>query len=215
VGPGNTPLVVAGGGGGGGFEIIPNRVGPSQVIRGLAGGDGVTSPGDGNGGSSPLIDLSGAGGGGFLSPGQSSVNGLGGAAWPFLVGGGGGFGGGGGAGSPPPFGGGGGGGGYSGGYGGLSHPIAGGFVSPGGGGGSFLGPAGTDQILGTGMAGDGKVVINLVSPVFAGTPGKASCHGQSISALAKQFGGLNNAAAALNYPSVDTLQNAIMEFCGG
>jgi len=51
--------------------------------------------------------------------------------------------------------------------------------------------------------------------VFAGTPGKANCHGKSVSALAKQFGGLNNAAAKLGYPSVDALQNAIMEFCGG
>jgi hypothetical protein len=35
--------------------------------------------------------------------------------------------------------------------------------------------------------------------VFAGTPGKANCHGKSVSALAKQFGGLNNAAAALGF----------------
>jgi hypothetical protein len=63
--------------------------------------------------------------------------------------------------------------------------------------------------------GNGEVVINLVSPVFAGTPGKANCHGKSVSALAQQFGGLNNAAEALGYPSVDALQNAIMEFCEG
>jgi spore maturation protein SpmA len=56
-------------------------------------------------------------------------------------------------------------------------------------------------------------LINLVSPLFAGTPGKANCHGQSVSALAGQFGGLNNTAAALGYPNVDALQNAIMEFC--
>jgi len=49
--------------------------------------------------------------------------------------------------------------------------------------------------------------------VFAGTPGKGNCHGQSVSALARQFGGLNNAAAALGYPSVQALQKAIMEFC--
>jgi len=52
-------------------------------------------------------------------------------------------------------------------------------------------------------------------PVFAGTPGKASCHGQSVSALAKQYGGLNNAAAALGYPSVSALQEAIMAYCEG
>jgi uncharacterized repeat protein (TIGR03803 family) len=55
----------------------------------------------------------------------------------------------------------------------------------------------------------------VVAPVFAGTPGKANCHGQSISALAKQYGGLNNAAAALGYPSVSALQDAILAHCGG
>ena len=55
----------------------------------------------------------------------------------------------------------------------------------------------------------------VVPPIFAGTPGKPNCFGKSVSALAKQFGGLNNAAAALGYPSVDALQNAIMEFCEG
>ena len=52
-------------------------------------------------------------------------------------------------------------------------------------------------------------------PVFAGTPGKANCHGQSVSALAKQYGGVNNAAAALGFDSVSALQNAIMAFCEG
>jgi hypothetical protein len=53
------------------------------------------------------------------------------------------------------------------------------------------------------------------APAFAGTPGKANCHGKSVSALARQYGGFNAAAAALDYPSVQTLQNAIMEFCEG
>ena len=52
-----------------------------------------------------------------------------------------------------------------------------------------------------------------VSPKFAGTPGKANCHGQSVSVLARQYGGLNNAAAALGYPSVSALQNAIEAYC--
>jgi probable HAF family extracellular repeat protein len=47
-------------------------------------------------------------------------------------------------------------------------------------------------------------------PVFAGTPGKANCHGQSVAALASQFGGLNGAAAALGFSSVAALQNAIL-----
>jgi hypothetical protein len=54
----------------------------------------------------------------------------------------------------------------------------------------------------------------FTQPVFAGTPGKANCHGKSVSALAQQFGGLNGAAAALGYPSVDALQDAIMAYCG-
>jgi YVTN family beta-propeller protein len=50
-------------------------------------------------------------------------------------------------------------------------------------------------------------------PTFAGIPGTANCYGQSVSALAKQYGGLNNAAAALGYPSVSALQNAIEAYC--
>jgi hypothetical protein len=53
------------------------------------------------------------------------------------------------------------------------------------------------------------------SAPFAGTPGKANCRGKSVSALAKQFGGLNEAAAALGFGSVQALQNAIEAFCGG
>jgi hypothetical protein len=52
-------------------------------------------------------------------------------------------------------------------------------------------------------------------PQFAGTPGKPNCFGQSVSALARQYGGLNNAAAALGYPSVQALQKAILEYCEG
>jgi YVTN family beta-propeller protein len=61
------------------------------------------------------------------------------------------------------------------------------------------------------------IFIQPARPVvkFAGTPGKANCHGKSVSALAKQHGGLSAAAAALGFDSVDALQNAIMAFCGG
>jgi hypothetical protein len=51
--------------------------------------------------------------------------------------------------------------------------------------------------------------------VFTGTPGEANCHGQSVSVLARQFGGLSNAAAALGFLSVQALQDAITAFCGG
>jgi uncharacterized repeat protein (TIGR03803 family) len=61
------------------------------------------------------------------------------------------------------------------------------------------------------LAGTGFVV-----PVaFAGTPGKPNCHGQSVSALARQYAGLEAAAAALGFPSVRALQDDIRAFCAG
>jgi YVTN family beta-propeller protein len=51
------------------------------------------------------------------------------------------------------------------------------------------------------------------TPRFAGTPGKANCYGQSISALSQRFGGLNNAAVVLGLPSIRALQSAVMAFC--
>jgi hypothetical protein len=56
-------------------------------------------------------------------------------------------------------------------------------------------------------------VVKLASPTFAGTPGTANCHGQSVSALTQQFGSLDAAALALGFPSVQALQDAIREFC--
>jgi hypothetical protein len=53
----------------------------------------------------------------------------------------------------------------------------------------------------------------FAQPVFAGTPGKANCIGQSVSPLAQQYGGLNNAAAELGFDSVKALQAAIGDFC--
>jgi hypothetical protein len=54
-----------------------------------------------------------------------------------------------------------------------------------------------------------------VTTIFAGTPGTPNCIGQSVSALAQQYGGLNAAAAALGYPNVQALQEAISEYCEG
>jgi uncharacterized repeat protein (TIGR03803 family) len=51
--------------------------------------------------------------------------------------------------------------------------------------------------------------------VFAGTPGKSNCFGKSVSAMARQYGGLNAAAAAFGFASVGALQNAMLMFCGG
>jgi hypothetical protein len=55
----------------------------------------------------------------------------------------------------------------------------------------------------------------FAKPVFAGTPGKTNCFGQSVSALAHQFGGLYAAAKALEFPNVPALQDAILAFCEG
>jgi YVTN family beta-propeller protein len=51
------------------------------------------------------------------------------------------------------------------------------------------------------------------TPRFAGMPGNANCFGQSVSGLARQFGGLNAAAATLGYSDVSVLQNDIATFC--
>jgi len=47
----------------------------------------------------------------------------------------------------------------------------------------------------------------------AGTPGNANCHGKTVSALAHQFSGINAAASALGFSSVQALQDAFKEFC--
>ena len=49
--------------------------------------------------------------------------------------------------------------------------------------------------------------------VFAGTPGRPNCRGKSVSALVRQYGSLNAAAAALGFSSVQALQEAIRAFC--
>lgn len=46
-----------------------------------------------------------------------------------------------------------------------------------------------------------------------GTPGEPNCHGQTISGLAHEFGGIDTAAATLGYPSVDSLQQTVGAFC--
>jgi FG-GAP repeat len=63
--------------------------------------------------------------------------------------------------------------------------------------------------------GAGAAWIFSQQPVFAGAPGRANCQGQSVSALTRQYGGLNSAAAALGFTSINTLQNAIVGFCDG
>jgi len=48
----------------------------------------------------------------------------------------------------------------------------------------------------------------------AGTPGRANCHGKTVSAVAHGFGGIDASASTLGYSSVDALQDGIRVFCG-
>jgi hypothetical protein len=48
----------------------------------------------------------------------------------------------------------------------------------------------------------------------AGTPGLANCHGQTVSAMAEEFTGIDGAASTLGYSSVDAVQDGIRVFCG-
>jgi hypothetical protein len=47
----------------------------------------------------------------------------------------------------------------------------------------------------------------------AGTPGQANCHGQTISAMAQEFTGIEASASTLGYASVDALQDGVSVFC--
>ena len=74
---------------------------------------------------------------------------------------------------------------------------------------------GTDIIGGTTPAPTFNMTFSLTGETVpeAGTPGQANCHGKSISALAHQFGGLDSAASALGFSSVEALQDAFKTFC--
>jgi hypothetical protein len=80
---------------------------------------------------------------------------------------------------------------------------------------SLSGDGHTAMVGGPSDDSNGAVWVYAEPVVFAGTPGKANCHGKSVSALAQQLGGLSAAAAALGFDSVSALQDAIMAFCGG
>ena len=47
----------------------------------------------------------------------------------------------------------------------------------------------------------------------AGIPGEPNCHGESVSALARQFRGIHSAASTLGFSSVDALQDSFKEYC--
>ena len=48
----------------------------------------------------------------------------------------------------------------------------------------------------------------------AGTPGQPNCHGQTVSAIATQFAGIDPAAFTLGYLNTAALQEGIQVFCG-
>ena len=66
-----------------------------------------------------------------------------------------------------------------------------------------------------GGAGAAWVYARSGALIFAGTPGYSNCHGKSVAALAAQYGGLYAASAALGFPTVQALQNAVQAFCDG
>jgi hypothetical protein len=71
--------------------------------------------------------------------------------------------------------------------------------------------------VGIGPVAFGQFIQPPLKPplILAGKPGTANCHGQSVSALAQQFGGLAHAADTLGFASVKALQDTIKAFCDG
>ena len=68
----------------------------------------------------------------------------------------------------------------------------------------------------TGGANNNGTVFKLSEPVrFVGIPGSANCIAQSISLLAREYGGISHAAAVLGYGSVIDLDNSVVAFCRG
>ena len=72
---------------------------------------------------------------------------------------------------------------------------------------------GTDIIVGTPPTFSMTFSLTGETVPEAGTPGQANCHGQTVSALAHQFRGLQSAASALGFSSVGALQDALRTFC--
>jgi uncharacterized repeat protein (TIGR03803 family) len=69
--------------------------------------------------------------------------------------------------------------------------------------------------MNAGASGYGTVFKLNLQAHFAGVPGQPNCFGQSVSFLARQYGGIAHAAASLGHSSVADLQNAVRAYCGG
>jgi hypothetical protein len=80
---------------------------------------------------------------------------------------------------------------------------------------SLSGGGGTATVGGRGDHGNVGAAWVYAQPVFAGTPGTASCYDESVSALSQQYGGLDAAAAALEYSGVSALHDTVLAFCEG
>ena len=74
---------------------------------------------------------------------------------------------------------------------------------------------GTDIIGGGATAPTFTMAFSLTGETVpeAGTPAQSNCHGQTLSALADQFGDIDAAASFLGFSSVQALQNAFTLFC--
>ena len=71
---------------------------------------------------------------------------------------------------------------------------------------------GTD-IIGGSPAPTFNMTFSLTGTTFSGTPGRANCHGKSVSGLSGEFGSFDAAASVLGFPSVQALQDAVTAFC--
>jgi YVTN family beta-propeller protein len=72
----------------------------------------------------------------------------------------------------------------------------------------------TNTVVAVLPVGNGPSAFGVfIQPRFAGTPGNGNCPGESVSALAQTFGGLNAAAIALGFPTLQAMQTAVNAFC--
>jgi len=74
---------------------------------------------------------------------------------------------------------------------------------------------GTD-IVGGGVPPTFNMTFSLSGETIpdAGTPLHANCHGKTVAAAARQFGGIETAASTLGFASVASLQDGLRTYCG-
>ncbi len=74
---------------------------------------------------------------------------------------------------------------------------------------------GTDIIDGSAPVTTFNMTYSLTGDTIpaAGTPGRPNCHGKTVSAVARQFGGVASAASVLGFSSVSDLQDGLKVYC--